>query len=131
MSMIATAAALCHMSRAQINYSLWLPCLFPEIRVGNWTELVLLLLSCGTAILGFVALAEPWGFYMGGSFHAIPMWQGVGHLHSNSPGGDYAIYVWFWPYHGKLRQLAYALADTRSEPGRSPVFRVLCAKFFR
>lgn len=68
---------------------------------------MLLILLIGTVILGFVALTEPWGFYMGGRFHAIPMWQGVGRLHSNSGGGEYTFYVWFWPYHGRFRSLAY------------------------
>ena len=56
---------------------------------------------------GVTYVFAPWGYYMGGRFHAIPLWQGVGRLHSNSAGGDYAIYVWFWPSHGRFRQLAY------------------------
>ena len=76
-------------------------------RIGCLTQLVLLFLLCGVAVVGVLALLAPWGFYMGGRFHLIPMWQGWGRLHSNSAGGDYALYVWFWPDHGKLRQLVY------------------------
>src|SRR5262249_9613307 len=53
------------------------------------------------------AVAAPWAFYMGGRFHPIPMWQGVGRIHSNSGGGDYALWVWFWPDSGRLRGLVY------------------------
>ena len=43
------------------------------------------------------AVFTPWAFYMGGHFHWLPSWQGVGRLHSNSSGGDYAIYLYFYP----------------------------------
>ncbi|HEY2169401.1 MAG TPA: hypothetical protein VGJ30_07225 [Candidatus Angelobacter sp.] len=79
----------------------------PRKSGGNLTKLALVGLLCAVAVLGFMAVAAPWGFYMGGSFHAIPLWQGWGRMHSNSAGGDYAVYVWFWPDHGKFRQLAY------------------------
>jgi hypothetical protein len=29
--------------------------------------------------LVFIAVFQPWGFYLGGTFHLIPYWQGVGH----------------------------------------------------
>jgi hypothetical protein len=58
-------------------------------------------------MVAVLALAAPWGFFMGGRFHAIPMWQGVGRIDSNRAGGGYAVYVWFWPDHGRFRQLGY------------------------
>jgi hypothetical protein len=58
----------------------------------------------GFGIVGFVfllaldAVFMPWSFYMGGHFHPIPMWRGWGKMRSVS-GRDYALYVWFEPYH--------------------------------
>jgi len=58
----------------------------------------------GFGFLGFILLLAldavfmPWSFYMGGRFHPIPMWRGWGKMHSAS-GHDYALYVWFEPYH--------------------------------
>jgi len=69
--------------------------------------LVLVLLLVGGVVVAVIAIAAPWGFFMGGRFHAIPMWQGVGRIDSNRAGGGYAVYVWFWPDHGRLRNLGY------------------------
>lgn len=33
---------------------------------------------------------------MGGHFHWLPKWQGVGLLHGKDSGGDYALYVRLW-----------------------------------
>jgi hypothetical protein len=74
---------------------------------GGLTRLVLVLLLVGGVMVAVLALAAPWGFFMGGRFHAIPMWQGVGRIDSNRAGGGYAVYVWFWPDHGRLRNLGY------------------------
>jgi len=58
----------------------------------------------GFGILGCVlllvidAVFMPWSFFMGGSFHPIPMWRGWGKMQSSS-GHDYVLYVWFEPYH--------------------------------
>ena len=49
-------------------------------------------------VLALDAVFMPWSFFMGGRFHAIPMWRGWGKMHSAS-GRDYALYVWFEPYH--------------------------------
>lgn len=75
--------------------------------MGCITRMLLLLLIVGAVMAGATSLFAPWAYYMGGRFHWFPSWQGVGRLHSNSGGGDYAFYVWFWPDHGKFRQLAY------------------------
>jgi hypothetical protein len=37
------------------------------------------------------ALLFPWAFFMGGKFHPIPCWQGVGKMHG--PGGNYAMFL--------------------------------------
>jgi hypothetical protein len=78
-----------------------------QSRIGCLTRLLLVFLLVGAVFMGGTALFAPWAFYMGGRFRLVPMWQGVGRLHSNSGGGDYAFYVWFWPDHGKFRQLVY------------------------
>jgi hypothetical protein len=75
--------------------------------MGCLTQLVLLFLLVGALFVGATALLAPWAFYMGGRSHLIPQWQGWGRLHSNSGGGDYALYVWFRPDSGRLRGLVY------------------------
>jgi hypothetical protein len=65
--------------------------------MGCLTRLVLLLLVIGAVMAGATYLFAPWAYYMGGRFHWFPSWQGVGRLHSNSGGGDYAIYLYFYP----------------------------------
>ncbi|HUI41302.1 MAG TPA: hypothetical protein VL523_04980 [Terriglobia bacterium] len=53
-------------------------------------------------ILAIDAVFMPWSFYMGGRFHPIPMWRGWGKVRS-AAGRDYALYVWFEPYHSSGR----------------------------
>ncbi|MGE5321681.1 MAG: hypothetical protein ACM3SW_02385 [Actinomycetota bacterium] len=64
----------------------------------QWIVLLILLAIVG---VGLPALLTPWGFFMGGSFHVIPMWQGVGRMHSSKAGGDYVLYLWFSPKVGR------------------------------
>jgi len=45
-----------------------------------------------TALIG---VFYPWAFYLGGKFHIIPYWQGVGRAHAKS--GDYLVWVQFEP----------------------------------
>ena len=45
--------------------------------------------------LAITAVFMPWGFYLGGSFHIIPQWQGWGVLHARS--GNYTLWVEFEP----------------------------------
>jgi hypothetical protein len=63
----------------------------------NMLRLLVVLLVVGAVMAGGTALFTPWAFYMGGRFHLIPQWQGWGRLHSNSAGGDYVVYVYFYP----------------------------------
>jgi len=55
---------------------------------------IALLFGC-LLILALTAIFMPWGFYLGGSFHIIPYWQGWGTLHAQS--GDYPLFVRFEP----------------------------------
>jgi hypothetical protein len=45
--------------------------------------------------LAITAVFAPWGFYLGGNFHIVPEWQGLGTLHAKS--GNYVVYVRFQP----------------------------------
>jgi hypothetical protein len=55
----------------------------------------LFLLLLGTGLGGFYFFAYRWAFYLGGNFHMVPMWQGVGKVHAKS--GNYVFYVVFYP----------------------------------
>ncbi len=61
--------------------------------------LVVVLVVVGAVMLGTVALLQPWSFYLGGTFHPLPYWQGWGRMHSQS--GDYLVYLWMWPSRSK------------------------------
>ncbi len=47
------------------------------------------------------AITTPWGFYLGGRFHAIPGWQGWGRVRARS-GGEYVLYVSLTPTVGSI-----------------------------
>jgi len=64
----------------------------------QWVVLLIILLVVG---VGLPALLTPWGFYMGGRFHVLPMWQGWGKMHSSKAGGDYVLQVVFYPKVGR------------------------------
>jgi hypothetical protein len=66
-------------------------------RRGNWGfgHLILLLLLIGAVVGAVFAYAYPWAFYLGGKFHVLPWWEGVGKAHARS--GDYVFYVWIAP----------------------------------
>jgi hypothetical protein len=72
-----------------------------RVKLGCMGQLVLLLVVLVVVGLGLPALITPWGFYMGGSFHLIPVWHGWGRMHSNTAGGDYVIQVSFNPKVGR------------------------------
>ena len=69
--------------------------------VGCLTRLVLVFVVVGAVMWGAIWVFAPWGFYMGGRFHWYPSWQGWGKLHSNSGGGDYAVYIYMYPKGGR------------------------------
>ena len=46
-------------------------------------------------VLAITAVFAPWGFYMGGTFHIIPYWQGWGTLPTRH--GKYVVFVRFEP----------------------------------
>ena len=53
------------------------------------------LLFGGVLLLAITAVFMPWAFYLGGSFHIIPYWQGWGILHAQN--GNYPLWVQFEP----------------------------------
>ena len=61
-------------------------CLFQLLLISAFGVVLIILIT---------AVFAPWGFYLGGSFHIIPYWQGWGVLHAKS--GNYVIYVTFEP----------------------------------
>lgn len=73
-------------------------------KLGCLTLSALVLILVGVVIIGVNVVITPWAFYMGGYRHLLPRWQGWGRMHSNSAGGDYAIYVSLWPDYNLSRQ---------------------------
>jgi hypothetical protein len=69
-------------------------------RSGCLIQVVGALIFGAIVALLVIAITAPWGFFMGGRFHIIPMWQGWGRLHSTASGGDYVLYVSFSPRNG-------------------------------
>jgi hypothetical protein len=59
----------------------------------------------GTILLLLItAVFQPWAFYLGGRFHIVPMWQGLGKFHTPNQG-DYTLFVRTWPAtHGGSRR---------------------------
>jgi hypothetical protein len=73
------------------------PALPSKSRPGCLMRLVYFVLLASITVLAITAVFAPWGFFMGGRFHLIPMWQGWARLHSTMAGGDYALFVRFSP----------------------------------
>ncbi len=59
---------------------------------GSLVRLAGVLVLCGVLLLVFTAVFQPWGFYLGGTFHLIPYWQGWGTIRSKT-GGEYVLFV--------------------------------------
>src|SRR5690349_18039225 len=92
MALVATVVHCCGMSILPLRRQSG-----RQSKMGCLTRLVLVLVVACAALAGAMYLFAPWAYYMGGRFHWFPMWQGVGRLHSNSGGGDYAFYLYFYP----------------------------------
>src|SRR5215470_15423917 len=61
-------------------------CLFQLLLISAFGAVLIVLIT---------AVFAPWGFYLGGSFHIIPYWQGWGTLPAKS--GKYLLFVRFEP----------------------------------
>jgi hypothetical protein len=59
--------------------------------LGDIGKLFVLLVLVAIGYLLVIAVFAPWTYYLGGSFHLIPVWQGWGTL--QTPSGNYTLYV--------------------------------------
>ena len=66
---------------------------------------MLLFAILGIGVVAVIAVFAPWGFYLGGTFHILPYWQGWGRLHSKT-SGDYVLYVYFYPSPGGIHTVS-------------------------
>ena len=73
----------------------------PRKRFGCMTQMAILMVILIAVFLGIPALLTPWGFFMGGHFHLVPSWTGVGTIHSTRAGGDYVIMMTISPKTGR------------------------------
>jgi hypothetical protein len=64
---------------------------------GGLKQLFPILALFVVAVVVLPAIFMPWAFFMGGSFHILPTWQGWGKMHSNTAGGDYVIRISIYP----------------------------------
>jgi hypothetical protein len=61
-------------------------------------------------MVGAQWLFASWAFFLGGHFHAIPVWQGIARTHA--PSGDFVVYVWFTPSgHSRVSDLTTFSGD--------------------
>jgi hypothetical protein len=58
---------------------------------GCFVPLAGLLVAAPIFIALVLAVFAPWGYFLGGAFHPVPAWVGVGRLHAKS--GDFVLYV--------------------------------------
>jgi len=85
-----------------------------------WQSAVVLVLGV-ILVAAMTGLFYPWAFYLGGKFHFVPYWQGLGKLHAKS--GDYVLFVRFEPTprrsriipHSDLKGLAYLCSPRGDE----------------
>jgi hypothetical protein len=68
-----------------------------RVRKGRLSprHVLVLMLLAALAVGGFLAYAYQWAFYLGGTFHIMPWWQGTGRIHEKN--GDYVLYVLVGP----------------------------------
>jgi hypothetical protein len=73
--------------------------MFRPRRLGCLGSIVALAILAPLAYLGPVAIFAPWAYSLGGHYHVLPTWEGVGRAHSPSEG-DYLLYVYLYPVPG-------------------------------
>jgi hypothetical protein len=56
---------------------------------------VVLVVFLGIIVGAVFVSSYKWSFYLGGNFHVLPWWQGMGKLHTRT--GDYLLFVWIAP----------------------------------
>jgi hypothetical protein len=65
-------------------------------RFGCLGAIIFSLAFGAVVYLVVIAVIAPWGYFLGGHFHLLPGWQGLGRLHS-ATAGDYLLYLWIYP----------------------------------
>jgi hypothetical protein len=60
--------------------------------------------------LGLNAVIAPWAFFLGGSFHLNPQWQGWGRMHAKT-SGDYVVFVRLEPQFKGSRYTIYPVSS--------------------
>lgn len=70
----------------------------PRFKLGCLTQLILIAVIGVGVYLATIAIFAPWSYYLGGRFHIVPGWQGVGTMHTAS--GDYALQLLISPQPG-------------------------------
>ncbi len=67
----------------------------PRKGLGCLSGLLALAVGVCVAIMAFDAVFDPWIYTVGGRLRLLPVWQGSGV--TVGPGGDYRLYVLFYP----------------------------------
>ncbi|HZQ20390.1 MAG TPA: hypothetical protein VFA90_16975 [Terriglobales bacterium] len=62
---------------------------------GCLLQCTVVLVLDAVLLIALTGLFYTWAFYLGGKFHIMPMWQGLGKAHAKS--GDYFVWVQFEP----------------------------------
>jgi hypothetical protein len=63
--------------------------------LGDLIRLAALLVVLGIGYLGLVAAFAPWAYYLGGTFHVLPYWQGWGTMRSKT-SGEYVVFMYMY-----------------------------------
>jgi hypothetical protein len=67
--------------------------------LGRFVLMLAAGLVAGTVLIAAIDwLFAPWSFYLGGTTHVLPVWQGLARVHASS--GDYTLYLWMSPARG-------------------------------
>jgi hypothetical protein len=70
---------------------------FPKkSRIGCVAQFWIMVGLVALFLLGFQALFMPWAYYLGGHFHYLPEWSGMGTAHAAN-GKDYIVFVKVYP----------------------------------
>jgi hypothetical protein len=65
-------------------------------RLGCVAQFWLVIGAAFLFLLAFQAIFMPWAYYLGGHFHYLPEWDGMGTAHA-ADGRDYIIFVSIYP----------------------------------
>jgi hypothetical protein len=69
--------------------------------LGCLWQVGITLVLAAVLLIALTGVFYPWGFYLGGKFHILPMWSGWGTAHAKS--GDYVVWIQFEPTPSKSK----------------------------